>query len=75
LVTQGLLHPRPDQPALLSIAGGRDEAVPLSDLTVLAEHGVASDTLLFADDRHVASANRALHLPLAARWLAARLRA
>jgi esterase FrsA len=60
---------------LLSIAGGRDEAVPLDDLTVITEQGIRQDTLLFSDDRHVASRNRALHLPLAARWLAARLRA
>ena len=75
LETQGLLRARPNRSAILSIAGGRDEVVPLADLTVLTDHGIAQDTLLFADDRHVASANRALHLPLAARWLGVRLRA
>ena len=73
LVEQGVLRPRSDRPALLSIAGGHDEAVPLADLRVITDAGVDQDTLIFADDRHVASGHRALHLPFAARWLQAHL--
>lgn len=75
LLTQGLLQPRPGRLALLSIAGGRDESVPPDDLRVISTAGIEQDTLVFAQDRHVASHNRALHLPLAARWLGERLRA
>ncbi|HET7037912.1 MAG TPA: alpha/beta fold hydrolase [Thermomicrobiaceae bacterium] len=73
LVAQQVLGPRADLPALLSIAGGQDESVPPADLAVIGEAGVAQDTVVYAGDRHVASHHRALHLPLAARWLRANL--
>ncbi len=45
---------------------GLAEAARLADL--------GADTLIFVGDRHVASTNRALHLPLAAARMARRLR-
>ncbi|HEX5502324.1 MAG TPA: alpha/beta hydrolase [Thermomicrobiales bacterium] len=73
LVDAGLLAPQPGAPALLSINGARDEQVTIADLAVISERGVPQDSLVFASDRHVASRNRALHLPFAVRWLAHRL--
>lgn len=72
LVTQGVLAPGARGAALLSI-GGQDESVPLADLTIISQQGMPQDTMVFAEDRHVASRNRALHLPLAAHWLKERL--
>lgn len=74
LVAQGVLAPGSHGAALLSIGGGRDESVPLADLTIISQQGLPQDTMIFAQDRHVASRNRALHLPLAARWLKERLK-
>lgn len=69
LVERGLLRPREDVPALLSINGAHDELVTIDDLRVISERGIAQDTLIFANDRHVASQNAAVHIPFAARWL------
>ena len=72
LLAQGLLD-RPHRPAILAINGALDEQVPITDLTLLTDHGLTQDTLTFGDDRHCASYNTALHLPFAAAWLAAHL--
>ena len=73
LVTQGLFS-SPCQPALLSVNGARDEVVPIADLKLLGEQGIKQDSVVFAQDRHVASHNFALHLPFSAAWLADKLK-
>jgi esterase FrsA len=72
LAAQGLLPARAHAP-LLSIDGARDELVPIRDLRFLEEQGVRHDALVFAEDRHCASANRSLHEPFAIEWMARRL--
>lgn len=69
---QGLLPARVHAP-LLSIDGARDELVPIRDLRYLEEQGVRQDALIFAEDRHCASANRSLHEPFAVEWMLRRL--
>jgi hypothetical protein len=72
LVSQGILR-EPHRPAVLAVNGARDEQVPIADLDLLPEHGLTQDTLVFGDDRHCARYHTTLHLPFAARWLAAKL--
>jgi esterase FrsA len=74
LTAQGLLPAQIHAP-LLSIDGARDELVPIRDLSYLQEQGVRQDALVFAEDRHCASANRSLHEPFAVEWMARRLHA
>jgi esterase FrsA len=74
LSAQGLLPARVHAP-LLSIDGAQDELVPIRDLRYLEEQGVRQDALVFAEDRHCASANRSLHEPFAVEWMLRRLRA
>ena len=73
LVTQGLFS-SPCRPALLSVNGARDETVPIADLELLGEQGIEQDSVVFAQDRHVASYNFNLHLPFSAAWLADKLK-
>jgi esterase FrsA len=72
LVAQGLLH-QPHRPAFLVVNGARDEQVPIADLHLLTEHGIAQDSLIFGTDRHCASYATPLHRPFIADWLAAHL--
>jgi esterase FrsA len=72
LTAQGLLPARAHAP-LLSINGARDELVPIHDLHYLEEQGVRQDVLVFAEDRHCASANRSLHEPFSVEWMVRRL--
>jgi esterase FrsA len=74
LVSQGILR-EPHRPAFLAVNGARDEQVPIADINLLTEHGLAQDTLVFGDDRHCASYHATLHLPFVARWLAVKLQA
>lgn len=74
LAARGLLPARVHAP-LLSIDGARDELVPIRELSYLEEQGVRQDALVFAEDRHCASANRSLHEPFAVEWMLRRLRA
>lgn len=69
LLENGLLSPKNGGPDLLSINGVKDEQVTIEDLRLISEQGIPQDTLVFVEDRHVASYNRALHLPFAAQWL------
>ncbi|HZB82002.1 MAG TPA: alpha/beta fold hydrolase [Rubrobacteraceae bacterium] len=73
LLTQGHFS-FPSRPALLSVNGARDEVVPIADLELLGEQGIEQDSLVFAQDRHVASYNFGLHLPFSAAWLADKLK-
>jgi esterase FrsA len=73
LVAQGLFS-SPCRPALLSVNGARDEIVPIADLELLGEQGIEQDSVVFAQDRHVASYNFGLHLPFSAAWLADKLK-
>ena len=63
----------PSQPYLLSINGALDELVPIEEIAYLQNLGLQQDTLIFSDDRHVASFKQKLHLPFAAKWLQDRL--
>jgi esterase FrsA len=74
VVSQGILR-EPHRPAFLAVNGARDEQVPIADLNLVTEYGLAQDTLVFGDDRHCASYHATLHMPFVARWLAAELRA
>jgi esterase FrsA len=58
---------------ILAITGGRDELVPLADTTLLLEHGLRADTLIYATDRHVASDHWTEHVPFLTHWLTSRL--
>lgn len=72
LDTQGLLSAEQQAP-LLNINGENDELVPIQEIRFLKEKGVKPDTLIFANDRHVASRNWRLHEQFAAKWLAKKL--
>ncbi len=69
LERQGLLANPAGNVALLYINGALDTLVNPADAAVVPAAGLAQDTLIFADDRHTASANTTLYLPFAARWL------
>ena len=73
LLEANLLEKRSGQTALLSINGSLDELVSIDDLHLLSARGIVQDTLVFSEDRHVASGNASLHRPFAAHWIAARL--
>jgi esterase FrsA len=69
LVEQGVFE-QPCRPALLSINGAQDTAVPIADLHLPGARGINQDVLIFARDRHCASFHLTLHLPFAAEWTA-----
>jgi esterase FrsA len=56
------------------VNGAQDEVVPIADLELLGEQGIEQDSVVFAQDRHVASYNFDLHLPFSAAWLADKLK-
>jgi esterase FrsA len=74
LVRQGVFEAQSTGASLLSINGARDALVPLSDLTIISEHGVAQDTLVYGTDIHTAPFNWGEHLPFSAAWLRRKLR-
>jgi len=58
---------------ILNINGEKDELVPIEEIEFIRKQGVKADTLIFADDRHVASRNWRLHEKFASSWLAKKL--
>lgn len=56
LLHQKLL-PTKNNILFLCINGENDEVVPIQEFTFLKENGVQQDTLVFSNDRHVASRN------------------
>ncbi len=75
LVKQGHLQNPKSNISLLSINGAKDELVPIQEITALSELGVAQDTFIYAQDRHVASYHKKEHVPFAAQWLLRKLKA
>jgi esterase FrsA len=58
---------------ILNINGKKDTLVTLQEIELLNEHQIDQDTLLFGEDRHVASRNWRLHENYATEWLANKL--
>lgn len=54
---------------ILNINGEEDEVVPISEISFLQNKGVKQDSLIFGEDRHVASRNWKLHEPFAVQWM------
>lgn len=59
---------------LLGINGEEDRVVPIQEMYSLTAQGVKQDTLIFANDRHVASRNWKLHEVFAAQWMSEKFR-
>lgn len=68
LLHQKLLPTKSNVP-LLCINGENDEVVPIQEFTFLKENGVQQDTLIFSNDRHVASKNADLRDIFVTQWL------
>lgn len=63
------LLPTKNNIPLLCINGENDEVVPIQEFTFLKENGGQQDTLIFANDRHVASKNSDLRDLFVTQWL------
>ncbi|ARH00657.1 alpha/beta fold hydrolase [Legionella micdadei] len=72
LAKQGLLPAESNAP-LLIINGAKDNLVTIAEMDFLNTQGVEGDTLVFANDRHVASQNWKIHSQLTINWLEMKL--
>ena len=58
---------------ILCINGEEDEVVPIAEIDFLKDKGIKQDTLIFVNDRHVASRNWNLHEEFSVRWMIKKL--
>lgn len=58
---------------ILNINGEEDELVPIDEIEFMRKQGIKADTLVFSNDRHVASRNWRLHEKFASNWLVKKL--